>query len=193
MDKFCENCGYKLNANDKFCENCGSKIEETIIEDTDKSTNNGINNENINHKGSNALFCIIGIIVVIIIVLGVISIFSNQSDVTIDNVNFNMVKGFKFDAEATKEAENYFKDFRDKGLKFTIKSYTNIDDEEICIIVIDPERFDINNINGVSTSINGHDGKLSIGKQSVVFWYTSNGKVVSVTASDTDRLKKVII
>ena len=28
MDKFCENCGYKLNANDKFCEKCGSKIEE---------------------------------------------------------------------------------------------------------------------------------------------------------------------
>ncbi len=111
MDKFCENCGYKLNANDKFCENCGSKIEETIIEDTDKSTNNGINNENINHKGSNALFCIIGIIVVIIIVLGVISIFSNQSDVTIDNVNFNMVKGFKFDAEAKKRLRIILKIF----------------------------------------------------------------------------------
>lgn len=71
MDKFCENCGYKLNANDKFCENCGSKIEETIIEDTDKSTNNGINNENINHKGSNALFCIGGIIVAIILLIAI--------------------------------------------------------------------------------------------------------------------------
>lgn len=76
MDKFCENCGYKLNANDKFCEKCGSKIEE---KDKPKKATLIENNmgENINNNGSNTLFCIIGIIVVIIIIFGVISIFSH--------------------------------------------------------------------------------------------------------------------
>ena len=77
MDKFCRECGKKLEENSKFCNNCGMKIEEkesnTLSENTNESTVKNAN-ENVTYnqtyvtKKSNGM-AIIGFVISLISLL----------------------------------------------------------------------------------------------------------------------------
>lgn len=77
MDKFCRECGKKLEENSKFCNNCGMKLEEketnTLSENTNESTVKNVN-ENVTYnqtyvtKKSNGM-AIIGFVISLISLL----------------------------------------------------------------------------------------------------------------------------
>lgn len=46
MEKYCKNCGAKLDEGENFCSNCGAKVEEELNNTTEIAENN----ENINDK-----------------------------------------------------------------------------------------------------------------------------------------------
>lgn len=186
MARFCENCGHEVHDGEKFCQNCGSKIE------TANNVVNNSNGANINKGGSNTILCIIGVIVVIIILFGVISIFSGGneyvSEVTVGGVDFNIPEGFIEDKSLSNEkTSNYKKNTDSTG---EVRCFKNRDDF-IYIMVHDTNKKRLSIVDSKYQRRTNIDGKTGI-LAGYSFAYIENGKNIEIATNQYGLYDDVI-
>ena len=143
--------------------------------------------ENINNNGSNTLFCIIGIIVVIIIIFGVISLFTGGGT-SVNGVSFNIPDGYKSDNYVTSQWEN------PNVKNYEVKGYSNDYGDTIAIVVSDVSKnANIYSVtDGKPITIHGKEGVIQYFSGKPVFMYIENGKYIGISAPDKSTINEII-
>lgn len=159
MDRYCAHCGAKLEDDVEFCAECGSMIgkkkdtaKKTInVEEnneTEDEVKNEPNNTNIRNDKSDMIFCIVGIVIVVIVLFGIISLFTGFGHTNIDGVNFNIPSGFE-----AGETQKYVKQGHDvTEVVYKEKEGTRL----IKIEIVDD--YQIETKNRKTETIHGHTG-----------------------------------
>lgn len=208
MSNYCPNCGNKLDEGELFCPKCGAKVvkenntprktiaveesdtpKKTIVvgadETNDEVKNKQNNNVNTKNSGSNILICIVGIVVVLIVLFGIMSLFTGgDSTVNVNGVTFNIPDGY---VESPDKTNQFIRGFETKNPTeyYEAKVYSKGDDI-IILQVTDSSNPSLNGIGGKSVTFNGHKGKLTINHVTPMFYYWDNGKFIGVGASHAD-------
>lgn len=213
-EKFCPNCGAscgdsidkvkdKLNynksttinsSNDNKSREFHSDSSSKYPEFDSKSDNHHTqSNKNLNSKGGglNALFCIVGVIVAVLLVFGLMSMFSGgDSIVTINGIDFNIPEGYSKDPSNTRDFIRGIESASNDDY-YEAQVYSK-GKESIGILVVDGSNVNLNRIDGKTVSYAGHKGKLGLNHATPSFTYLDNGKYIVVVSTDA-RFSDIII
>lgn len=213
---YCTECGAELNESVKFCSSCGTPVNDTDItpnsdetKENKDNSNNAINIKEIseksnNNKYSNTTKIFLGIagICVIIFIIGIVmiglSISNTSNDVNINEDNseepfIETIYGIDFSIPGYfKEVKSTdYEDDGNGGLSCT-RTYERPDGTGIAIVVsTNPDGWNLNNGDGVFTTINGHYGKLSSTRD--VFGYQTGDKLVVISGTSQEEVEEIII